>query len=79
MKKILLLSTIFLLTLSSVNAEEKYNLSHWKTENRFKEFSSPDGKHIAFVRKSDKEAYLVIGVPEDYSPEDRLADPLPSL
>jgi len=74
MKKVLWLSIIFLLTVSVVSAEEEYTLAHWKTEDRFREFSSPDGNHIAFVKKSDKEAYLVIGAPEDYSPEDRLAD-----
>jgi len=74
MKKILVLLIICLTIGSKVIAEEKYSLAHWKTGNKFREFLSPDDKYVAFVKKSDKEAYLVIGDPGDYSPEDRLAD-----
>ena len=27
---------------------------------------SPDGKYVVFIHKSDKEAYLSVGSPEDY-------------
>jgi len=38
---------------------------------------SPDGKKVAFLRKSSKEAYLAVGAPEDYlqsGPDGILAD-----
>ncbi|MFC1514490.1 TolB family protein [Candidatus Omnitrophota bacterium] len=35
---------------------------------------SPDGKIVAFIRKSAKEAYLAVGAPEDYPPEGLFAD-----
>ena len=38
---------------------------------------SPDGKNVAFLRKSDREAYLAVGAPEDYlqsGPDAILAD-----
>jgi len=35
---------------------------------------SPDRKAVAFIRKSDEEAYLAVGAEEDYTPEGLLAD-----
>lgn len=35
---------------------------------------SPDGKKVAFIRKSTAKAYLSVGAEEDYAPEELFAD-----